>query len=108
MGKALKIHSGPACDELEAALEAQVAGIFERLSELYAFSVAERLVLEDREEGVREWELYVSAIAAYPELGSDQSALFVGEISNALAELCNERPQAADILCGRTFARSWH
>jgi hypothetical protein len=98
----------PKREELEAALEAQVATIFERCAELHAFSVAERLVYENANEGVREWELYVSAIAAYPELGTSQSAAVAGDISGTLAELCNECPQAAYLLPGRTFARAWH
>jgi hypothetical protein len=98
----------PQAKELEAALEAQVARIFERCTELHAFSIAERLVYESPDEGVREWELYVSAIAAYPELGSGRSEAVTGEIHGALAELCNECPQAADLLPGRTFARAWH
>jgi hypothetical protein len=95
-------------EELEAALAAQVATIFDRCDGLYGFSVAQRLVAENPNQGVREWELYISAIEAYPELGSDQAELFVGEISEALADLCNEQPQAAELLPGRTFARSWH
>jgi hypothetical protein len=57
---------------------------------------------------VREWELYVSAVAAYPELGPGQAQGFIGEISDVLADLLNQRPQAADLLPGRTFARAWH
>jgi hypothetical protein len=98
----------PQATELEAALEAQVATIFECCTELHAFSIGERLVYENAEEGVCEWELYVAAIAAYPELASSESELVAGRISGVLAELCNECPQAADLLPGRTFARAWH
>lgn len=98
----------PQRQELEAALEEQVATIFERCAGLHAFSVAQRLVYENAVEGVREWELYISSIAAYPELGSSEAAAVAGEISGALADLCTERPQAADLLPGRTFARAWH
>jgi len=94
--------------DLEAALSARIEAIFDRCSELYGFSVDERLVSENRKEGVREWELYVSAVAAYPELGPDQAQGFIGEISEVLADLLNQRPQAADLLPGRTFARAWH
>jgi hypothetical protein len=98
----------PQSEELAAAVEAQVATIFERCSELHAFSVAERLVYENADAGEREWELYVSAIAAHPQLASSESELMAGTIRGALAELCNECPEAADLLPGRTFARSWH
>ena len=95
-------------EELEAALSERIETIFERSPELYGFSVEERLVSKGAQEGAREWELYVSAVAAYPELGPDQEEGFIGQISEALAELLNQRPQAADLLPGRTFARVWH
>lgn len=98
----------PQAKELEAALEAQLATIFERCSELHAFSVAERLVYESEIEGVREWELYICSIAAYPALGAAESQAVETQISGALADLCSECPQAADLLPGRTFARAWH
>jgi hypothetical protein len=102
-------HSARAAKEaLEAALKAQVEGIFDRCSGLYSFSIAERLVRENPNEGLREWELYISGIEAYPEAGTEQAELFVGEISDALSDLCNEQPQAAELLPGRTFARAWH
>ena len=93
-------------EDLEAALSARIETIFDRCSQLYGFSVDERLV--SKKEGAREWELYVSAVAAYPELGPSQADGFIGEISEALADLLNQRPQAADLLPGRTFARVWH
>jgi hypothetical protein len=95
--------------DLERDLEARVGTVFERCPELSGFSVAERPVPpEDGNAGGREWELYVSHVAAYPELGPTQSERFVNEISGALADLLNQRPQAADLLPGRTFARVWH
>jgi len=95
-------------EDLEAALREGVETIFERCAALSGFSIAERLVSEDRKRGVREWELYVSAVAAYPELGASQAEGFIGEISGVLAELLDQRPQAADLIAGRTFARVWH
>jgi hypothetical protein len=95
-------------EDLEAALSARIETIFDRCSELCGFSVDERPVSKNGKEGVREWELYVSAVAAYPELGTSQTDGFIGEISEVLADLLNQRPQAADLLPGRTFARVWH
>ena len=95
-------------EDLEAALSERIEAIFERSPQLYGFSVDERLVSKSAPEDPREWELYVSAVAAYPELGPDQAEGFIGQISEALADLLNQRPQAADLLPGRTFARAWH
>jgi hypothetical protein len=95
--------------ELEAALMARVDAIFERCASLCGFSIAERLVPPpEGAQSVREWELYVAAVSAYPEPGEEASAAFIGEISGALEDLLNHRPQAADLLPGRTFARVWH
>jgi hypothetical protein len=95
-------------EDLEAALENRVAAIFERCTALWGFSIAERPVSAEGAQSAREWELYVATVSAYPELGEDQSARLVGEISGALEDLLNQQPQAADLLPGRTFARSWH
>src|SRR4051794_28493746 len=97
--------AGPEQEELEAALSMRIDAIFERCAQLCGFSVDERLVRKGGKKGAREWELYVSAVAAYPELGPVQADGFIGEISEALAELCKQRPKAADLLPGRTFAR---
>jgi hypothetical protein len=94
-------------EDLEAALRARIGTIFDRCSALYGFSVDERLVSRNGEDA-REWELYVSAVAAHPELGPEQAERFIGEISDLLADFLNQRPQAADLLPGRTFARAWH
>jgi hypothetical protein len=94
--------------ELEAVLNERIDSIFERVPALCGFSIAERLVAEDARENSREWELYVCAVAAYPQLGDGQQQDFIGEISGALADLLQQRPQAADLLPGRTFARKWH
>jgi len=95
-------------ENLEAALCARVEAIFASAPVLCGFSIAERLVSESAREDAREWELYVSAIATYPELSPVQAAGFIGEISGALEDLLKQQPQAADLLPGRTFARAWH
>lgn len=95
--------------DLKADLEARVETVFERCPALCGFSIAERLVpSQDGDAHVREWELYVSNIDAYPELGSGQAEMLCGEISSAFADLLDQRPEAAALLPGRTFARAWH
>jgi len=95
-------------EELEAVLSERIEAIFARVPALCGFSIAERLVSEDAKEDAHEWELYVCAVAAYPQLGEGQAHDFIGEISGALADLLKQRPQAANLLPGRTFARKWH
>src|SRR5688572_3871086 len=94
---------------LQADLDARVEVVFRRCPALCGFSVGERLVPVQSAEGdVREYELFVSAIDVYPAIGEGQSEQFFDEISRALAELLDERPEAAELLPGRTFARVLH
>jgi hypothetical protein len=96
-------------EDWETDLDARIETVFARYPALCGFSVAERLVpAKDVNAGMREWELYISDIAAYPDVGPGQSKQFCGEISAALAVLCNQRPEMAELLSGRTFARAWH
>lgn len=95
---------------LEADLDARLEMIFHCCQSLCGFSVALRSIPStDGEAGVPECELFVSGIDVYPELGCGESEQQLrGEISAALADLLDERPEAAELLPGRTFARAWH
>ena len=45
-------------------------------------------------------------LACHPAREGEQAAL--GEIARTLLELIDERPEAAELLRGRTFARTLH
>lgn len=95
--------------ELEADLGARVEALFGRCPELCGFMVEERLVAgHEGEAGARELELYIAGIDVFPALGSAQSETLVAHISAALADLLEDNPEAADLLAGRTFARTVH
>ena len=66
------------------------------------------MVADPDAAGVRELELYIAGIDVYPALGSAQSETLVAQISAALADLLDDRPEVADLLAGRTFFRSLH
>src|SRR5688500_11546522 len=98
-----------ALQELEADLGARVEALFGRCPELCGFLVEERMVeTPNGEAAARELELYIAGIDAYPVLGAGQSESLVAQISAALADLLEETPEAADLLAGRTFARTVH
>ena len=44
----------------------------------------------------------------YPALVGDEAQILCEEISAALSELVEERPEAAELLRGRTLARIFH
>ncbi|HYN12072.1 MAG TPA: hypothetical protein VET51_05425 [Burkholderiales bacterium] len=91
--------------DLEADLGARIEMLFDLCPTLCGFSVGQRSI---EEAGVPELELFISAIDAYPALGSGQPEQLFNEISAALVDLLDEHPDAAELLPGRTFARTLH
>ena len=76
------------------SIAATVNGIFAACPELYGFSV-----------GQREGELCLAGVEAAPYAASET---LYGEIAAALLALIEEEPQTAELLRGRTFARTLH
>jgi hypothetical protein len=68
--------------------------LFQRYPTLCGFSVRE--------------DLSFSNVACHPVLVGDEAKELIDEISATLVELVDERPEAADLLRGRTLARSFH
>jgi hypothetical protein len=78
----------------EAAVEAHVHALFSRLPMLSGFSL--RQDLEFADVAVQTWPGYT--------VGAD----FYQELVEALAGLAEERPDAVELIRGRTFARALH
>lgn len=78
----------------EAAIAACIAALFERLPMLCGFSVSDDLQVADI--AVDTWPGYTA--------GKD----FYDEFLAGLSALTEERPDAVDLLRGRTFARTLH
>jgi hypothetical protein len=53
-------------------------------------------------------DLSFSNVACHPALAGDEAQILVEEISATLHELLEERPEAAELLRGRTLARTFH
>src|SRR5205807_4805887 len=49
-----------------------------------------------------------SHVACHPALDADEARELIDEISGTLRELLEEEPEAAELLRGRTLARSLH
>jgi hypothetical protein len=90
---------------LEADLDACIEAVFERCPMLCGFSVGQRGIASH--SGAAGLELFISGIDVYP-LGWGQSDELCKEISTALVDLLSEHPDASELLCDRTFARSLH
>jgi hypothetical protein len=71
-----------------------IGTLFQRYPALCGFSVLQ--------------DLSFSHVACHPALFGDEARSLQDEISAALSELLEERPEAAELLRGRTLARSFH
>ena len=78
----------------EAELSARLDALFRQCPALSGFAV--------QADGV------VGELTCHPAVWGDQAELISEMIAEALAELAEERPDAASRLLGRTFARSLH
>jgi hypothetical protein len=76
-------------DEVEDVVNA----LFQRYPSLCGFSVSEDLTFAD--------------VACHPALAGRESLMLCEEISMMLAELLDNGPEAADLLRGRTMARTF-
>lgn len=68
--------------------------LFQRYPTLCGFSVKD--------------DMSFSNLACHPALAGDEAELLCEEISQALHDLMEERPEAAELLRGRTLARTFH
>jgi hypothetical protein len=78
----------------QAALDRHLADLFRRLPMLAGFTLRQDLEVAD--VAVHSWPGYVAGEELYKDL------------MVALTELADERPDAIELLRGRTFARSLH
>jgi hypothetical protein len=93
---------------LEADLASRMTALFSGWPMLRGFTVEDGpTVTGERSRGYLDGDLYFSNVACYPSLEREQSVELCEEISAALLELIDERPEAAQLLRGRTFARSF-
>jgi hypothetical protein len=94
---------------LDEDLVERVHGLFGRHPALQGFSVqgAEALPEEVR-EAVKDNTLVVAEVGVDPLCGADYSNRVSDEIAYALLEFVKDRPEAAELLRDRTFARTLH
>jgi hypothetical protein len=90
----------------DADVASQIGSLFNRCPELSGFSVQVKVSAEGNPGG--EEELFVTAISIAPRLSKEQYTEIFEQISSVLTELLGERPEAATLLRGRTFARRLH
>ena len=79
----------------EQDLSARLELLFRRCPALYGFSVQEQSPLP-------------ANLTCYAPPDEDQAEALLGEVARMLLELVEERPEGAELLHGRTFARTIH
>jgi hypothetical protein len=78
----------------QAVVEAHITAIFQRMPMLSGFSLRDDLEVTD------------IAISTWPAHTAEQG--LYEDLLQALADLAEERPDAVEVLRGRTFARAFH
>jgi hypothetical protein len=88
---------------------ASIDSLFQRYPALAGFSVRGLQDVPDNcARSGDEAELFVSDIGVLPSLTTDEYGEIFQEIATTLADLLAEHPEATELLCGRTFARTLH
>lgn len=94
---------------LESDLASRLEDLFQRCPALHGFTVQPAAcVSRERVVAGLQDDLYLADVVWHIPLNGEQAATLVGEISQALLELVDERPDAVALLRGRTFASVLH
>jgi hypothetical protein len=88
---------------------AAIESLFQRYPALWGFSVRGLDDIPDNcSRSGEEGELFVSDIGISPSLTNEQYGEIFQEIASTLSDVLAEQPDATELLCGRTFARTLH
>ncbi|HEX4797751.1 MAG TPA: hypothetical protein VFV04_00540 [Burkholderiales bacterium] len=103
------MNPNPRFSRVEAELSARIGAVFGRFPDLSGFSLQDRTGLPDYIDpsSLRD-ELFVTELgfsAPVTEVEYDEA---YKSIADAVADIVSERPEALELLRGRTFARTLH
>jgi len=90
-----------------AELEESMLTLFGGFPSLCGFSIQDRPGNAAGSEAL-EGGLFLTDVGLYPLPNIEEAKFICQEIRDTLAQLLEERPQARELLSGRTFARSLH
>jgi hypothetical protein len=94
--------------QVELRLEESIVALFQELPALCGFAVRDQPGLPNAGCVRLNGGLFLTDVGLYPLPHLDAAKLICEEISEALVNLIDERPEARQLLCGRTFARALH
>jgi hypothetical protein len=90
-----------------AELEESILALFGGFPQLCGFSVQDRPSHAAGTESLQ-GGLFLTEVGLYPVPNVEEAKMICEEIRDTLAQLIDERPQARELLSGRTFARAVH
>src|SRR5438477_10905758 len=103
------VNLTPQLSRVEAELSVRIWAVFGRFPGLSGFSLQDRTGLPDHVDAsaLRD-ELFVTELGFSAPVSEIEYEEAYTLISDAVADILSERPEALDLLRGRTFARTLH
>jgi hypothetical protein len=103
------VNSNPQLSRVEAELSARMHAVFGRCPDLAGFSLQDRTGLPDYvDRSHLQDELFVTELGfSTPVSATEYDQTYI-LIADAVSDLVSERPEAFELLRGRTFARTLH
>jgi len=93
---------------IAAQLEESMLSLFGGFPSLCGFSVQDRPGMPDGGSESLQGGLFLTDVGLYPVPGLEEARMICEEIRETLVQLIDERPEALELLTGRTFARFLH
>jgi hypothetical protein len=103
------VNLNPQLSRVEAELSARIWAVFGRFPDLCGFALQDRTGLpDDIDASSLRDELFVMELGFSAPVSDTEYHEAYGLITDAVADIVSERPEALELLRGRTFARTLH
>jgi hypothetical protein len=101
-------HS-PLLRRVEEGIATEIKTLFDHFPDLAGFSVVDRSGLpDDIDPSGREHQLFIGDIGFCPPVSDREHGNACNQICDVLSDIVSERPEAFEMLRGRTFSRVLH
>ncbi len=99
----------PALSRVQQSIAVEIQALFDRFPDLAGFSIVDRSGLpDDIDPSGREQQLFVGDIGFCPPVSEGEHGKACNHICDLLTDIVSERPEAFELLRGRTFSRTLH
>ena len=98
-----------ALSRVQQSIAVEIQALFDRFPDLAGFSIVDRSGLpDDIDPSGREQQLFVGDIGFCPPVSEGEHGKACNQICDLLTDIVSERPEAFELLRGRTFSRTLH